>query len=159
MRRMALMTALLLLCASPNSSSTVCMHKGSVAESRRRAFALCNTSSPTFSRLPQPSQQASGSHILRAVLQQAFMEYWERELVQALLEAPAGAHTDVAALSRRSGIAHGDIIEALAQPGARLEELKIVVWKRTGYDVDVKSIEALQVRLESGAEVPFACLF
>jgi hypothetical protein len=74
------------------------------------------------------------------------MEYWERELTQALLSMPPGGHCDVAALSKRSGISAHDIIEALAQPGCRFEELKIVVWKRTGYEVDVKSVESLQAR-------------
>lgn len=74
------------------------------------------------------------------------MEYWERELIQTLLEMPPSDCCDVLTLSKRSGISQHDIIEALAQPGSRFEELKIVVWKRTGYEVDVKSVESLQVR-------------
>jgi hypothetical protein len=82
---------------------------------------------------------------MHMLLQQAFMEYWERELIQTLLEMAPSDCCDVATLSKRSGISQHDIIETLAQPGCRLEELKIVVWKRTGYEVDVKSVEALQV--------------
>lgn len=77
-------------------------------------------------------------------MQHAFYEYWERELIQTLLEMPATDVSDVITLSKRSGISQHDIIETLAQPGCRLEGLKTVTWKRSGYEVDVRSVEALQ---------------
>ena len=55
------------------------------------------------------------------------MEYWERELVQALLEMAPGDCTDVTTLSKRSGISVHDIIEALAQPGCRCVVIKRVM--------------------------------
>ena len=80
------------------------------------------------------------------------MEYWERELIQALLEMPPAGACDLATLAKRSGIATADIIEALAQPGCRFEELRIVAWKRTGCaplwpdDVCARSCERAPLR-------------
>jgi hypothetical protein len=77
-------------------------------------------------------------------MQQAFMEYWERELVQTLLEMPPADCCDLPTLAKRSGIAICDILEALALPSCRLAELRLVAWKRTEYEVEVKSVDALQ---------------